>query len=515
MKTLCVTSNGYLCTSNTKLSAGIQINSSTAYTVSGSPNLGSEGNTENKFDESDNSYYTFYNGTQPSLDVEGKSSNVPDFLALAQAPFNISGLFKNIGSSNITSADVNYSINNGTPVTASAGSINIVKFATATVTSPTTWTPASVGFYTIKMWLSNLNSSSDEVTSNDTITKIVEVLANFSPRIPLHEVFTSSTCGPCRAGNNNLDNIVLPNIPGQYTCIKYQMSWPGTGDPYCTSEGQTRRSLYAVNSIPNMQVDGGWNQNAGSYNLTLFNQFKQKPSFIKIEATHKITFKKVEVDVKITPYKDYNNSNLKLFVVLAEKKTTKNKKTNGETEFFNVMKKMLPNANGTSIGSITKDVAKTFPTMTYVIPGDYRLPIDGQSANTINVNTENSIEELTDCEVIVFIQDLSTKEVYQSANSVGTVSAIDYFTNSSNLVNIYPNPSTNGYTNISFNLSTANNVNISIYNNLGQQVSTTDYANLEAGKNTVSLNTSNLPKGIYTVNVQGGSFHSTQKLIVE
>ena len=114
----------------------------------------------------------------------------------------------------------------------------------------------------------------------------------------LHEVFTSSTCGPCVAGNRNTDENIFPKYdPSQYAVIKYQMSWPGTGDPYTTAEGNVRRSLYAVNSIPNMQVDGGWNGNASSYTTALFDQFTGKPAYIKIESTHTINFKKVTVDV--------------------------------------------------------------------------------------------------------------------------------------------------------------------------------------------------------------------------
>lgn len=510
MKTLCVTSAGQLCNSNVKLSVGVQTDSTTATTVAGSPALGGLNTTVNLFSELDNSFYTFIKGTQPVNDVEGISSKVADFLPLVQAPFTLNAEFKNVGSAKITSADINYSINNGPIVTAALSSISLNKFVVATYAHPTKWTPASAAIYKVCMWLSNINGVADEVGANDSVIKSVNVLENFEPRIPLHEVFTSSTCGPCRPGNINLDQTVFPQIPGKYTVVKYQMSWPGTGDPYTTAEGNVRRGLYNVTSIPNMQVDGGWNGNAGNYNMTLFNQFQAKPSFIKINSTHVIDFKKVTVNVKITPLADYNNPNLRLFVVLTEKRTTKNIKSNGETEFFNVMKKMMPNASGTVLGAVTKNVEKTFSTMTYIVPGNYRLSLDGQAANNINLATENNIESLMNCEVVVFIQDIVTKEVYQSSNSTGTVLGLDELDANSSL-SIYPNPSNQGFINVEMVGNNLNNASVNVYNAIGQVV----YTSLENATDAFSINTQSFAKGIYILKVENNGVVSTKQFIVE
>jgi len=510
MKTLCATAANQICNSNVKLSAGVQIDNTTATSVAGSPALGGLNTAVNLFTELDNSFYTFNMGVQPTNDVEGISSKVADFLPLVQAPFNLNAEFKNIGSAKITSAAINYKINNGTIVTTALPSIDLAKFATATYSHPTKWTPASAGVYKVCMWLSNINGAVDEVGANDSVIKSVNVLENFEPRIPLHEVFTSSTCGPCRPGNVNLDETVFPQIPGKYTVLKYQMSWPGTGDPYTTAEGNVRRTLYNVNSIPNMQVDGGWNSNAGSYNTTLFNQFQGKPSFIKINSTHVIDFKKVTVNVKITPLADYNNPNLRLFVVLTEKRTTKNVKSNGETEFFNVVKKMMPNANGTLLGAVTKNVEKTFSTLTYTVPGIYRLSTNGQTANIINLATENNIESLMNCEVVVFIQDIVTKEVYQSSNSTGTVLSLDELDANSSL-SIYPNPSNQGFINVEMVGNNLNNAAVNVYNAIGQVV----YTSLENATDAFSINTQSFAKGIYILKVEANGVVSTKQFIVE
>ena len=515
MKTLCVTSAGQLCTSNVKMSAGIQIDAADAYTIAGSPSLGAQSITENLFSSADNSYYTFAQGSQPAYNAEGWNTAVPDFLALTQAPFVVKGIFRNIGTSAITTCNFNYSINNG-PAVSTPVTVNIAQNANATVSTTSNWTPSAVGVYKVTAWLSNINGNPDGEGANDSVKKTVTVLADFVQRVALHEVFTSSTCGPCVAGNRNTDENIFPKYdPSQYAVIKYQMSWPGTGDPYTTAEGNVRRTLYAVNSIPNMQVDGAWNSNASSYTTALFDQFSNKPAYIKIQATHTINFKKVIVDVKVTPLSDFNNPNMKVFVAILEKKTVKNVKSNGETEFHHVLKKMLPDASGTALGAVTKGTSKVFPTMTYIVPGVVRLPLDGQTANIINLATENSFEELQDCEVVVFIQDLATKEVFQAANSVGTILSVDDVNNETSGISVYPNPSVAGSTNLSFNLNSTEQVKVNVYNTLGQVVLSIDANDLVQGVNSITLNTESFAKGVYTVKIEGNGFSSMEKFIIQ
>lgn len=495
----------------TNLTLGLQFSSSSAMQVSGSPNFNMSSAAGSN--EKDNSYYRFTPGTQPTVDVEGIENEMPDYLALTQLPFVVKGTFKNNCSAGVSNFNINYSINNGAAVSA-AGTATIAQNKVVSVSSPTSWTPSVAGVYKVAAWLSDINGNTDEFGVNDTIIKYVNVVDDYVVRMPLHEVFTSSTCGPCYYGNKNTDETIFPQYPGQFTVIKYQMSWPGTGDPYCTTEGNTRRALYNVSAIPNMQVDGGWNGNANSYTTALFDEFKAKPSFIKIEATHVINFKKVTVDVKITPLADYNNANLKVFVAILEKSTVNNVKTNGETEFFHVLKKFLPDANGTALGAVTKNNVKTFSTMTWNVPGNYRLPADGQTSNIIKLTTENSIENLQNCEVVVFVQDLNTKEVYQSANSVGTVLSVDDVYSTDGAISVYPNPAV-GTANLSFSLNSTVGVKVNIYNVMGQVVKTIDASQLVSGMNNLSFSTEEFSSGIYTVKIEGNGFTATEKFIVE
>ena len=57
MKTLCL-NNGTVCGNNVKVSAGLQMSSSVAYPITGSPNLGANNYSTNLFDASDNELYS-------------------------------------------------------------------------------------------------------------------------------------------------------------------------------------------------------------------------------------------------------------------------------------------------------------------------------------------------------------------------------------------------------------------------------------------------------------------------
>ena len=76
------------------------------------------------------------------------------------------------------------------------------------------------------------------------------------PKLPFYELFTSSTCPPCAPANDNLTPIFQDPInDGEFAVVKYQMSWPGTGDPYYTNEGSARKNVYSVSSVPALFVN--------------------------------------------------------------------------------------------------------------------------------------------------------------------------------------------------------------------------------------------------------------------
>jgi hypothetical protein len=78
----------------------------------------------------------------------------------------------------------------------------------------------------------------------------------------------------------------------------------------------------------------------------------------------------------------------------------------------------------------------------------------------------------------------------------------------------YPNPFT-GKTSVDVTLAKAGDASIEISNTVGQLLSATDYKNLPAGKNTLTIDGSSLSKGLYFFTVKAGSDALTRSMSIE
>ena len=481
------------------VNVGVRVDSSTTDGITGLASA-----STNAPDRTDNTYQTFIQGTQPDYELAGLGVNINSFVALTSAPFTVSADFVNNGAASITGADINYSVNGGTAVTSSLTGLSIASTTSATLTSSTNWTPSAAGTYDIKVWLSNLNgSNSDSDTSNDTAMASVQVVPQLTTRYPLYETFTSSTCPPCTPANVQMESVFDVN-PGEYNSVKYQMNWPGTGDPYYTSEGGDRRGYYGVNSVPRVEIDGGWDSNGNNVTQSVFDQFQNVPAFVEMAATFSRWSKTIETTVTITPLADITSNNLALFAVIYSHRDTANVKTNGETEFINVVKKMMPSSSGQSISSLTSGTAVT-QTLSYSFNGSYVLPPNGQSP--ANLNVEHTVEDFENLGVIAWLQDVNTREVYQSVDATYTVGQ-----NENELaaaLSIYPNPATDV---INVDADFEGTANVRLISLLGQEVQGFQ-GELSAGT-TLRIPTETLAKGTYLLVVsKDGSTHAEPVVI--
>ena len=426
-----------------------------------------------------------------TFDIGIKSLNIPNKVPIGQN-VDIKGDIDNPGSSAITSYDLHYSVDGGAAVTQNVTGVNIPAFGSASFTHSTPWTPTS-GIHTIKVWTTNPNGHADQNTSNDTMiaTATGYNAANAVPRTVLMETFTSSTCGPCVNGNVNITQILNAN-QGKWACIKYQMSWPGNGDPYYTLEGGVRRQFYGVNSVPRQEIDGGYDGNSSSVTQADFDAAYNTPAFVGMDAYMVMDTVKqhLTVGVNIDPKMDLP-STAKLFIGIVERKTTKNVGSNGETAFFWVMKKMIPDANGTSVPATSGTPFSKY--FNYTFNGSYRLPPNGKSP--IDHTKEHSVEEFSDLVAICWIQNSSTKEVYQACISSVTLGMAENHPEKL-VAKAYPNPATSTV-NFDLNLNTSERVSVEIVSMTGQKIKDIDFGVLAAGAQKVSADVTNFESGIY------------------
>jgi len=254
------------------------------------------------------------------------------------------------------------------------------------------------------------------------------------PRYTLIEGFSSSTCPPCNPGNVTLKNFLAQNdaVGGKYTLIKYQMNWPGNGDPYYTAEGLTRRTFYGVNSVPWVNMDG--TQKSVTHNNLLIAQ--AVPSYLEVFGNYNVEEQTVTATIHVRPTMDISvGNNLRLYVAIVEKTTYNNWQTvpnqsNGEKVFYQIMKKFMPDANGITLGNLTACELVTHE-LTWEFRGNYRLP--NNALSPINHAIEHSVEDFSNLEVVAWVQNISNRQLYNSCTAIkGDYYAANFNVNNDN-----------------------------------------------------------------------------------
>lgn len=327
------------------------------------------------------------------LDGAMSSIDVPPLFVGKQA---VKGSFSNLGQTGITSADVSFQVEDGDVFTTSFSGLSVTTGDSYSFEC-TDSLDMPAGVYDLKVWISNLNGTSapDDNPVNDTMVKNLSIPTQLIYYRPLFEEFTSSTCSPCASFNNSVLNPFIAQHEDDITLVKYQMNWPGSGDPYYTAEGGVRRTYYGVNAVPDLFIDGKTVATTSAGVNGGFNASYGTMTYVDIQSTHEIQGNNVIIDANIIPYANYPG--VKIQMAIVEHVTTQNASTNGETEFHNVMMKMVPDANGTTANLVSGE------------PVNLKFTVDMSTT---------FVEDMGDLLLAIFIQDNSTKGIYQSGYSV-------------------------------------------------------------------------------------------------
>jgi hypothetical protein len=477
---------------NLSLTLGVQYSATQALQVNGSPNINSRTIATNNPSPADNTYYMFEPGTQPANDMTVRALTLPTTVG-ANTPIVITGSVRNLGTQAVTGYQLAYSVNGGTPlvdnVTASIGSLGTGPF---THTVP--FTPTAAGTYTVKAWTMMPNGQPDAKPFNDTLSRVIQVADSAVQRTVVMESFTSSTCPPCRPGNVNIRAVQRAN-PGKTIKIAYQQNFPAPGnDPYYTLESGARFNYYNGSFVPYMLLDGGWGDNSNSLTTAILNQFYSVPAFMDVKGSMNRSGSTINATAIITPYLNYD-AGLVCYMAIVEKHTRNNARTNGETDFYNVMKKMMPDQNGTTLPALTTR-------QPYSLSLSYTFPAG------------NNVEHLDSLEVVMFVQNPTTKQVLNGVMYDQRVSALaDEVTFGP--LSVAPNPAASGASAVRLALPTTQTVSVEVLDALGRLVATVPARELAAGSHELPLQLNASAHGLYVVRVKTGATTRVRRLVIE
>lgn len=220
-------------------------------------------------------------------------------------------------------------------------------------------------------------------------------------RVLLFECFTNTSCGPCASQNPALDALINANAD-RVAAIKYHMNWPGANDPmylHNTVDNNARKSVYNVNSVPHTVVDGIRFANVpGSLTQNMVNNWLNIESPFEMRLSYEVDETANTITVHVMGRASQAVAgNVKLYVGVIEREIHYNSApgSNGERDFYSVMKKLLPSASGTSIGNVEA--------------GSYfAYSFSWELANVYNNDQ---------LDAIAWLQNINTKEVYQACKS--------------------------------------------------------------------------------------------------
>lgn len=230
-----------------------------------------------------------------------------------------------------------------------------------------------------------------------------------STRLVLVEEFTNASCGPC-ASQNPAFNTLLQANPTKVVPLKYQWYYPGY-DPMNAqnpTEADNRIDYYGFSGVPTGIVDGVAIPDDCSGYVgcpTCLNQAEidvaagiSSPFNMNLSYTFSPDYDSIFIHLSITATEALSVSGpLKAQVAITENHISfcVAPGANGEKDFYNVMRKMLPNDQGTTL------------------PNSWTL---GQNqVIDFAVALPTYIYDISEVAVVAFIQDDATKLVKQAA----------------------------------------------------------------------------------------------------
>jgi hypothetical protein len=313
----------------------------------------------------------------------------------------------------------------------------------------------------------------------------------------LAESFTNSTDNACASANPGF-NWHMDYYASDVVDIQYHTGFPGT-DPFNLAnpaDVAARTAYYGLWEVPWTIYDGniysGTTSNAIDNFILVEEQSLLDPVFM-IDLETASSGNQLSININVTANEALSGKNLTLHTVIIESEVTSIVGENGETEFFSVLRDMLPNAGGTALNaswSINE-------TESYGFTWDYNNVIDPDKVN-----------------VVVFIQDEDTKRVYQvntddpSTSHTSNPEVVLHFENKPFM--LYPNP-TRDKTNILFQQQTKYEGHISIFDLTGNLAAKHQLNN---GITSKEIDISNLKQGIYLIHITSGNkLIGTQRLV--
>jgi len=456
-----------------------------------------------------------------------------------------SATFKNYGYTPITNLTINYKMANGVTVSEIkiiSPALNYLDSKTLTFTTP--YVSSTPIYNTYKIWSSTINSQSDQVSTNDTITGVITISSITPTKKVLLEQFTGTNYGWAPDGYTKSNSIVTTNTNVISASIH-------DGDNMIVTGGSNLVSDYA-NEFPSGTIDRHYfsSNNDVVIEKNNWSSFTTQRLAMKVPATvtitnvaYNTTTKQIDATVSTTFYGDVKGDyRLNLFVkennVYGPVNDNTNNGWNQQSFLYNVGSSpyyqmgtylnattyllspaeykhqcvvtymadgaygasgIIPTNGSTNGATYTKTYSYTLPT---VAGGEFRYNAD----NIYLIGVVSEYDADTKKRSI-----LNVEEVKLTSNPE-TIVSVKELTSKDIQLHVFPNPTTDV---CYLNYTTSNNefVTINVFNALGELVYI-ETKSVNSGNVTHELNLKELNAGNYSVQVSFKNNTVTKKLTI-
>ncbi len=507
------------------LTLGIQINSTTAIQVAGSPTIGSNATTTADPSPIDNTYYEFIYGTQPANDAAltaiAPTAGSSASYAVVPGSISITGTIKNLGTASISSIFVKY--NDGSGPVSYTFTTPIASLASGNFTCATPYAPTA-GPHNLKVYV---QLAGDANQTNDTLTTVLTG-ATF---MPVHKVTveeeTGTWCGWCVRGLVMMDSLKAA-YPNTTELVAVHNADPMTVTAY--DAGAT--SFPGFTGFPSIEVDRK-SLDDPSY---IFDEYTAHigdfaVADITVAASLNWTTRVATINagahfaVPVSPTTGAYN----LALVMTEDGVHSTASTSWDQHNYYSSTNQniyLPSGgSGYFFQSLTDPVPAAqmwYPDVARAIQGTYTGTAGSLPATIAAGSTQNYTFSYTvpatynyfNMKAIVLLINTTTGQILNANHATLTHTGITEVNSSINSLNIYPNPF-NASTNIAFELNKAENVKVVVTNLMGAVVFSSNGEMMSEGAHNIVFNGGDLSSGLYFVTLKTGDNSITQKISIQ
>lgn len=242
---------------------------------------------------------------------------------------------------------------------------------------------------------------------SDSVVSVYLGLVDAVPKIVLLEDFANVSCVPCVTSNLIIKSIKTYSYnETSLVVLKFPTNFPSPNDPFYLAAkvfSDARISYYNVLFAPTTIIDGilkPVSSDSIKVKAAIEQRLTENPKF-RLSVSDSLSGSSIfyRVSVQCIDTTGISTANLALrFVVMEEEIIFSTPPgSNGETEFYDVVRTMLPDQNGTTLSTVG-------------ITTDYKN-------NFLFSTPVNSAWQLNKIRGVAFVQNRFTREIYQAAIS--------------------------------------------------------------------------------------------------